>query len=106
MGASPARSGLAGRAVWSAQFFIRPPEAAHSGFMLRLFNRGHIEEARFIAMLLTIGHACLSTGSPRKMQFRIHFGVESWQRIWVSVTHIIIMPQLWIVLVLQRKIAK
>lgn len=27
----------------------------HGGRLLRLFNRGHLEEARFIAMLLTIG---------------------------------------------------
>lgn len=41
------------RKPWlSFRWFARPK---HSGRLLRLFNRGHLEEARFIAMLLTIG---------------------------------------------------
>ena len=46
--------------------------------MLRLFNRGHLEEARFIAMLLTIGVQVFQQDANGK-QFRIshadgHFG--------------------------------
>ena len=50
----------------------------HSGRLLRLFNRGHLEEARFIAMLEAIG-AKLYTQDHKGNQFRInaeggHFG--------------------------------
>ena len=64
--------------------------------MLRLFNRGHIEEARFIAMLLTIGMPVYQQDAEGK-QFRIHFGeigITAW--IWGPTLHIIIMPQLWL----------
>lgn len=45
-----------------------------SGRMLRLFNRGHLEEARFAAMLLAIGCELWRMESPGK-QFRVsHFG--------------------------------
>lgn len=49
-----------------------------SGRMLRLFNRGHLEEARFIAMLLSIGVQVYQQDEHGK-QFRIkdcggHFG--------------------------------
>ena len=60
-----------GRAVWYS--FHWATKAAHSGRMLRLFNRGHIEEARFIAMLLTIGMPVYQQDAEGK-QFRIHFG--------------------------------
>lgn len=50
----------------------------HDGRLLRLFNRGHLEEARFIAMLLTIGAEVYQQDENGK-QFRIsdaggHFG--------------------------------
>jgi hypothetical protein len=42
----------------------------HSGQMVRLFNRGHLEEARFIALLLTIGCEVYQQDENGK-QFRI-----------------------------------
>ena len=42
-----------GRAIWYGFRWALKPK--HSGRILRLFNRGHLEEARFIAMLLSIG---------------------------------------------------
>jgi hypothetical protein len=50
----------------------------HGGRLLRLFNRGHLEEARFIAMLLTIGAEVYQQDENGK-QYRIsdaggHFG--------------------------------
>ena len=82
-----------GRAVWYS--FHWATKAAHSGRMLRLFNRGHIEEARFIAMLLTVG---MPVYQPRvwEEQFRIHFGRLGTAADLGSALHIIIMPQLWI----------
>jgi len=60
-----------GRAVWYS--FRWATKGAHSGRMLRLFNRGHIEEARFIAMLLTVGMPVYQQDENGK-QFRISFG--------------------------------
>jgi hypothetical protein len=60
-----------GRAVWYS--FRWATKAAHQGRMLRLFNRGHIEEARFIAMLLTVGMPVYQQDAEGK-QFRIQFG--------------------------------
>lgn len=52
MGASML-GGECGRALWYGfRWFTRPH---FSGRVLRLFNRGHLEEARFISCLLTIG---------------------------------------------------
>lgn len=50
----------------------------HSAQLLRLFNRGHLEEGRFIAMLLTIGAQVYQTDANGK-QYRIsaaggHYG--------------------------------
>lgn len=50
----------------------------HSAQLLRLFNRGHLEEARFIAMLLTIGCTVYQQDAEGK-QYRIseaggHYG--------------------------------
>ncbi len=45
--------GECARALWYGFRWATRP--SHSGRILRLFNRGHLEEARFIAMLLTIG---------------------------------------------------
>lgn len=42
-----------GRAIWYN--FRWATKSNHEGRMVRLFNRGHLEEARFIAMLLMIG---------------------------------------------------
>jgi hypothetical protein len=42
-----------GRALWYGFRWLH--RAKFDGRMLRLFNRGHLEEARFIAILLTIG---------------------------------------------------
>lgn len=52
MGAS-LLGGECGRAIWYN--FRWATRSAFPGRVLRLFNRGHIEEARFIAMLLMIG---------------------------------------------------
>lgn len=43
-----------------------------SGRMLRLFNRGHLEEARFAAMLMTIGCQLWREEAPGK-QFRVSY---------------------------------
>lgn len=64
------------RSVWySWRWYTKP---AFSGQTLRLFNRGHLEEARFIAMLIMIGVQVYQQDSNGK-QFRIvhaggHFG--------------------------------
>ena len=42
-----------GRAIWYSFRWTTKPH--FQGRMVRLFNRGHLEEARFIALLLTIG---------------------------------------------------
>jgi hypothetical protein len=52
MGAS-AIGGECARAIWYG--FRWATKARFTGQMLRLFNRGHLEEGRFIALLLTIG---------------------------------------------------
>lgn len=65
-----------GRAIWySFRWFTRPH---FEGRILRLFNRGHLEEARFIALLLSIGAQVFQQDANGK-QFRIsdaggHFG--------------------------------
>lgn len=65
-----------GRAIWySFRWFTRPH---FEGRILRLFNRGHLEEARFIALLLSIGVQVYQQDENGK-QFRIsdaggHFG--------------------------------
>jgi hypothetical protein len=64
------------RAIWySFRWFTRPQ---FEGRILRLFNRGHLEEARFIALLLSIGVQVFQQDENGK-QFRIsdaggHFG--------------------------------
>lgn len=64
------------RAIWySFRWFTKPH---HEGRILRLFNRGHLEEARFIALLLSIGVQVFQQDENGK-QFRIsdaggHFG--------------------------------
>ena len=52
MGAS-IMGGKCGRAIWYSFRWATKPN--FGGRLLRLFNRGHLEEARFIAMLLAIG---------------------------------------------------
>ena len=65
-----------GRAIWySFRWFTRPH---FEGRIVRLFNRGHMEEARFIALLLSIGVKVFQQDANGK-QFRIsdaggHFG--------------------------------
>lgn len=64
------------RAIWYN--FRWATKAKFSGRILRLFNRGHLEEARFIALLLTIGCQVYQQDENGK-QFRIshaegHFG--------------------------------
>lgn len=67
MGAS-ILGGECSRAIWySFRWFTRPN---FDGRMLRLFNRGHLEEARFIAILLTIGCEVFQQDANGK-QFRI-----------------------------------
>jgi hypothetical protein len=60
-----------GRAVFYD--FHWTTKAAFNGRMLRLFNRGHIEEARFIAMLLMVGMPVYQQ-TPQGEQFHIEFG--------------------------------
>jgi len=57
------------RKIWYG--FHWTTEAKHDGRLLRLFNRGHLEEARFIAALLTIG-AEVYQQDENGNQFRIH----------------------------------
>lgn len=64
------------RDIWYGWHWAK--RSQHSGRLLRLFNRGHLEEARFLAMLRLIGCEVWSTGADGK-QLRIsgcsgHFG--------------------------------
>jgi hypothetical protein len=64
------------RELWYSFRWATKPH--FSGQMLRLFNRGHLEEARFIALLLTAGFQVFQQDENGK-QFRIsefggHFG--------------------------------
>lgn len=59
-----------GRAIWYN--FRWATNKAHEGRMIRLFNRGHLEEARFIALLLMIGCQVYQQDENGK-QFRISF---------------------------------
>lgn len=68
--------GECGRAIWYGFHWATKPE--FGGRILRLFNRGHLEEGRFIAALLTIGVQIFQQDEHGK-QFRIsdvggHFG--------------------------------
>lgn len=75
MGASLIGSKCA-RAIWYGFRWTTRPE--FDGRLLRLFNRGHLEEARFLAMLLMVGSQVYNQDENGK-QFRIsdaggHFG--------------------------------
>src|ERR1700720_1350337 len=64
------------REVWYGWHWVTAP--FFDGRMLRLFNRGHLEEPRFVALLLTIGVKVYQVDQNGK-QFRIkghkgHFG--------------------------------
>lgn len=64
------------RSIWYGFRWVTKPH--FGGRLLRLFNRGHLEEARFIAMLLAIGCEIFQQDENGK-QFRIsdaggHFG--------------------------------
>lgn len=64
------------RAIWYGFHWTTKP--MFGGRLLRLFNRGHLEEARFIAMLLAIG-CTIYQQDAQGNQFRIsdaggHFG--------------------------------
>ncbi len=64
------------RQLWYSFHWTR--DVVHSGQLLRLFNRGHLEEARFMAMLRNIGCEVWSMDENGK-QYRIgghdlHFG--------------------------------
>jgi len=68
--------GECARAIWYN--FRWATKGSFDGRILRLFNRGHLEEARFIALLLTIGCEIFQQDENGK-QFRIshaegHFG--------------------------------
>lgn len=68
--------GECGRAIWYGFRWATVPK--FKGRILRLFNRGHLEEGRFIAALLTIGVQIYQQDENGK-QFRIsdvggHFG--------------------------------
>ena len=67
MGASVI-GGECGRRIWYGFRWVRKPK--FEGRMIRLFNRGHIEEARFIALLLMIGVQVYQQDANGK-QFRI-----------------------------------
>lgn len=56
------------RSIWYSFYWYT--ESQFSGRMLRLFNRGHLEEGRFIAALLTIG-ALVIQHDESGNQFRI-----------------------------------
>lgn len=56
------------RAIWYGFRWYKAPK--FSGRMIRLFNRGHLEEARFVAILLTIGCEVYQQDANGK-QFRI-----------------------------------
>lgn len=58
------------RAIWYGWRWALP--SAFEGRMIRLFNRGHIEEARFLAMLLMIGVQVYQQDSEGK-QFVIRY---------------------------------
>lgn len=58
------------RAIWYG--FRWATKSKFGGRLLRLFNRGHLEEARFIAMLLTIGCEVFQQDEHGK-QYRISF---------------------------------
>lgn len=65
-----------GRKIWYGHHWTTKPK--FSGRILRLFNRGHLEEGRFIALLLMIGAQVYQQDENGK-QFRIshangHFG--------------------------------
>lgn len=62
--------GECGRAIWYSWRWIT--KSKFPGRILRLFNRGHLEEARFIAMLLLIGAQVYQQDEKGK-QFRISF---------------------------------
>lgn len=62
--------GECARAIWYN--FRWATKSAFSGRMIRLFNRGHLEEARFIAMLLMLGYAVYQQDQNGK-QYRISF---------------------------------
>lgn len=62
------------RDLWYSWHWCKKP--TFNGRMLRLFNRGHLEEARFIAMLQLIGAKVWTTDENGK-QFRVtsgHYG--------------------------------
>lgn len=58
------------RAIWYSWRWVAAP--SFEGRMLRLFNRGHLEEGRFIALLLMIGAQVYQQDNEGK-QFRISF---------------------------------
>lgn len=57
------------RKIWYGFRWVTKQE--HKGQLLRLFNRGHLEEGRFIAMLLAIGVQVYQQDAEGK-QFRIY----------------------------------
>lgn len=64
---------LGGDCIRSAWYGFRwATKSSFDGRMLRLFNRGHIEEARFVSLLLTIGCHVYQQDENGK-QFRISF---------------------------------
>lgn len=69
MGAS-LLGGECARAIWYN--FRWATKGDHEGRILRLFNRGHLEEARFIALLLMVGTQVFQQDAQGK-QYRISF---------------------------------
>jgi hypothetical protein len=63
------------RAIWYSFRWATPRQ--FSGQMIRLFNRGHLEEARFIALLLTIGCTVYQQDANGK-QFRVSDAGGHW----------------------------
>lgn len=62
--------GECGRAIWYSWRWVT--KAKFPARILRLFNRGHLEEARFIALLLLVGAEVYQQDANGK-QFRISF---------------------------------
>jgi hypothetical protein len=59
-----------GRAIWYSHRWAT--KSHYDGRMLRLFNRGHLEEGRFISLMLTIGVQVYQQDAEGK-QFRISY---------------------------------
>lgn len=61
------------RAIWYSYRAVKLPK--FDGRMIRLFNRGHLEEGRFIALLMMIGATIYQQdANGKQLRFSEHFG--------------------------------